>query len=516
MVQLKLTQLLRAQIFLVALGMLLMGSSLVTPVHAECLPVNTDEFVASSALENDHFGSEIAISGDWAVIAAERDDDNGLDAGAVFMYYFNGNQWVEHSRLLGPGGDAEDYFGYSVAISGNTVVVGSWKDYNIGPPATLGSAYVYTYNGSSWDFNTLLTNPDGGSGEYGVAVAVEGSTILVGAPQAYSSWGGSRGVAFMYRNYGDGWDNSIKLQPSNGALVYKFGYQVAISGSNIAIGAYGDQNNGFGSGSVFIFNIDSDQEVQKIYASNSAAYEEFGRAMDLDGNTLIIGSRDYAGPVGGAVFVYEYDGNQWVEGATLRDIFPSSSHAFGYFRIAVSGDLILVNDGYNNEMFLFSRDGSDWVYEDELVQPDPAVGGMFGGGFAVEDGVIMIGDQRHMHDDLKIGAVYVFDAGCSDVSAVSEGPISSFLTLHQNTPNPFNPSTVIRFTLQQSTNVELAVYDVSGQLVKSLLSDSMDSGTHGVRWNGRNDQGRAVSSGIYFARITAGSHRQSVKLLLMK
>jgi flagellar hook assembly protein FlgD len=88
--------------------------------------------------------------------------------------------------------------------------------------------------------------------------------------------------------------------------------------------------------------------------------------------------------------------------------------------------------------------------------------------------------------------------------------------LAQNYPNPFNPSTTIRFQLERGGPVSLRVIDVRGRIVRTLVDDSRDAGWYQVRWNGTDDAGRAVASGLYFYRLRAGSFEDQKKLLLVK
>jgi hypothetical protein len=90
------------------------------------------------------------------------------------------------------------------------------------------------------------------------------------------------------------------------------------------------------------------------------------------------------------------------------------------------------------------------------------------------------------------------------------------LTLHQNSPNPFNPSTVIRFYLPERCVMSLDVYDASGRLVKRLAAQNCEKGMHSVLWDGRDAAGRAAGSGIYFARLRAGKEVQSRKMILLR
>ncbi|MFZ0391968.1 MAG: choice-of-anchor D domain-containing protein, partial [Calditrichia bacterium] len=95
-------------------------------------------------------------------------------------------------------------------------------------------------------------------------------------------------------------------------------------------------------------------------------------------------------------------------------------------------------------------------------------------------------------------------------------PVKAF-ALHQNYPNPFNPSTRIQYDIPQNNlPVRLQIFNILGQQVSELVNENQSAGSYTVSWNGRNTQGQAVPSGMYIARIEAGSYSQSIKLILMK
>ena len=101
--------------------------------------------------------------------------------------------------------------------------------------------------------------------------------------------------------------------------------------------------------------------------------------------------------------------------------------------------------------------------------------------------------------------------------ATGIGDVVSYrFKLYQNHPNPFNPTTMIGYELDRSVDVQLDIYDVQGRLVRRLVNRVVEPGFHSIEWDGRNDSGRAVSSGIYFYRLRAGHTVQTRKMVLLK
>jgi hypothetical protein len=120
------------------------------------------------------------------------------------------------------------------------------------------------------------------------------------------------------------------------------------------------------------------------------------------------------------------------------------------------------------------------------------------------------------------GKSYRYMIGVIDGEGEFVSPIESFTMpaavakLGQNSPNPFNPTTAINFTLSAKENVTLAIYDVSGRLVKTLVSGTRDLGTHSVTWDGRDNTGTTVGSGVYFYRLDAGKFSDTKKMVMLK
>jgi len=104
----------------------------------------------------------------------------------------------------------------------------------------------------------------------------------------------------------------------------------------------------------------------------------------------------------------------------------------------------------------------------------------------------------------------------SDVSAIGDDGLPKVVQFTGAVPNPFNPATDIKFSLPRQADVSLRLYDVSGRLVRSLLGETMTAGAHEVRWNGRDDSGRSVASGTYFARLVVAGEASTRSLVLVR
>ena len=203
------------------------------------------KLLAGDGSGNDQFGYSVAISGNYAIVGARYDDDNGYNSGSA--YIFNVQTGTQLHKLTASDGAANDYFGRSVAIDGNYAIVGAHLDDDKG--AYSGSAYIYTI--SSGQLHKLVPEDGAGSDEFGYSVAISGNYAIVGAREDDDK-GTNSGSAYIF-NVQTG-AQLQKLVASDGATLDYFGYSVAISGNYVIVGAWGDDDNGASSGSAYIYS----------------------------------------------------------------------------------------------------------------------------------------------------------------------------------------------------------------------------------------------------------------------
>ena len=166
------------------------------------------------------FGNAVAISGTTMVIGARNDSTTASQAGAAVVYVRSGTNWTQQAKLLANDGAQGDKFGYSVAVSDNTIVIGA---YNVdGTFADAGSAYVFTRTGTTWTQQQKLTAGDGtASDEFGNAVAIQGDIIAVGAHFADLPSNAASGSVYLFRRSGTAWTPTQKLIPIPGLFPYR-------------------------------------------------------------------------------------------------------------------------------------------------------------------------------------------------------------------------------------------------------------------------------------------------------
>ncbi|MHC5113354.1 MAG: FG-GAP repeat protein [Planctomycetota bacterium] len=290
------------------------------------------KLTASDADSGDDYGFSVAVSGETIVVGSPRDDTlAGSRAGSVYVYVFDGGtlQWVEQDQLFANDAAADDRFGTSVAIDGDTIVVGATQDDDGLPNA--GAGYVFTRTAGVWGQQDKLTAamPTGTNQHLGRSAGVDGDVAVLGAWQSAPDGMFSVGAAWVFRRSGSTWSEEQKLTASDAADFRWFGLSVAISDPVIAVGAYGDRADDLSeSGGAYLFrhNGASWIEEDNVNASVPAADARFGWSVDVDGSTAVIGS----GTSGAGAWLFTYDGANWVEQTELTSTEPSLSAEYGY------------------------------------------------------------------------------------------------------------------------------------------------------------------------------------------
>jgi len=231
------------------------GSAYVFRYNGSGQWIEETKLLPSDGDSGDEFGSSVSMSSDAIIIGARFDDDNGTNSGSAYVFRYDGlGQWIEEAKLLAFDGAEEDYFGWSVSIDGGAIAVGALGDDDSGDD--LGSVYVFRYDGSVWSEEAKLSASDGPEWAFfGHSVSIDSDAIVVGAYLDNDS-GPDSGSAYVFRNDGSGqWNEEAKLLTSDGTSEEHFGYSVSSSGDAIVVGAVGDDDNGEFSGSAYVFDL---------------------------------------------------------------------------------------------------------------------------------------------------------------------------------------------------------------------------------------------------------------------
>ncbi len=263
------------------------------------------ELTASDAGASDNFGWSVSVSGDVVVVGARYHDAGGENSGSAYVFRYDGSTWVEEQELTASDAAANDYFGWSVSVSGDVVLVGALRDIDAGSDS--GSAYVFRYDGGTWGEEQKLTASDAADyDEFGRSVSVSGNLAVVGVPRDDDAASGS-GSAYVFRYNGGVWSEEQKLAASDAALGDLFGWSVSVSADTVVVGAYLDDDAAAASGSAYVFRYEAGTwvEQQKLTAPDAAAGDQFGESLSVSGNVAVVGARkdDHAGTSSGSAYV---------------------------------------------------------------------------------------------------------------------------------------------------------------------------------------------------------------------
>ena len=404
------------------------GLAIVVDDRDLCYPLMIDPLIqkakltASDGAGNDQFGNSVSISGDTVVVGASCDDSS---RGSAYVFVKPSGGWATTStfaaKLTASDGVALDYFGDAVSVSGDTVVVGA--PYN----SSQGSAYVFVKPPGGWattsTFAAKLTASDGAFDDYfGGSVSVSGETVVVGAS------GDTYGSAYVFVKPGADWADmtqTAKLTASDGAASDYFGVSVSISGDTVVVGANGDDDNGDTSGSAYVFvkpgaDWADMTQTAKLTASDGAAGDYFGDAVSISGDTVVVGAPcdDDNGGDSGSAYVFVKPSGGWSNMTQTAKLTASDGAEGDYFGISVSisGNTVVVgangdddNGSTSGSACVFVKPSGGWSNMTQtaiLTASDAAAGDYFGDAVSVSGGTVVVGAPD---DDSIQGSAYVFD-----------------------------------------------------------------------------------------------------------
>ncbi len=310
--------------------------------------------------EGEGFGHSVAISGTTAIIGTPGDDDNGFASGSAYL--FDINTGLQLFKLLPDDGDQLDQFGFFVAISGTTAIIGAPQDNDNGNAA--GSAYLYDITTGLQLFKLL---PDDGDqiDLFGYSVAISGTTAIVGAWRDEDN-GSNSGSAYLF-DITTGLQ-LFKLLPDDGAVNDEFGWSVAISGTTAIVGAWRDDDDGFDTGSAYLFDITTGLQLFKFLPDDGAEGDWFGISVAISGTTAIVGARrhDDNGVDTGSAYLFDI-----TTGEQLIKLLADDGEIYDYFgtSVAISGTTAIVGALWDDDNG--GESGSAYIFNAAKSSPCP-------------------------------------------------------------------------------------------------------------------------------------------------
>lgn len=447
--------LIRLAIVLAAAATVLAGAAPVAVGETRGLPAGATPLLAAQQAQltavdgaaYDYFGQAVAVSGDTAVVGAPSHAVGGtFQQGAAYVYVRAGGIWTQQQVLTASDGAAEDFFGSSVAVVGDTVVVGAPDD-DISGRVDQGSAYVYVRSGSIWFQQAKLTALDGEAGDrFGRSVALSGGTALVGALMDDVESRVDQGSAYVFVRSVTTWTQQAHLIASDGLSEDYFGCSVAVSGNTALVGAYGDDVRigllpSYEVGSAYVFvrppRSTTWAEDDHLFAPNPSGGDWFGSSVAVSDDTALIGSPlDDVGASAvteqGSAFVFQDSLRGWGFQTMLTGSGGATQDWFGA-SVALVGDTALIG-AYNKHIgtqpsqgcaYLFTRSAAAWAEDDQLTDVENgAAYDDFGFSVALSGDTALVGataDDLGPADNQGSAWVFLLD-GVAPVSTASVTP----------------------------------------------------------------------------------------------
>ena len=480
--------------------------------------LNETKLVPSDGQIGDSFGYSVASDGNYMVVGSVYSDSLGLNSGSVYVYENVGGVWTENTKLLASDGTEGQEFGYSVSISGDFILIGAFRDDQNGTNA--GAAYIFHKDSSGeWtDLQKLLPSDGSAYDEFGTSVSLHGEYAIIGAPLDHNN-SVETGSAYIFKWNGSSWAEEAKLLASNGiGTSPKFGISVSIYGDYSIIGAYSDEGLGTHPGAAYIFHFDGINWIQqsKLNASDANLNHLFGHSVSIYEDYVVVGSSSALTAAGGAALIFHRDGTTWTEEAMVEGSSNSIHSDFG-LSVSIDSDYLVVgapdddtNGNHAGCTYIFKRNGTNWIEQHVVLASDGTEDDKMGWSVFIEGDQVLSGAFGQYAGGQYCGAVYVYTGFVTDVNENESFPLEDF-RLEQNYPNPFNPSTTIRWEMPESRKVTLIVNDILGREIATLVNEESSVGKHEINFNATY-----LNSGIYFYRLKAGDFIQTKKMLFIK
>jgi hypothetical protein len=345
-----------------------------TPSMTPPLSLTETKISATDAFIEQQFGSALAVDGNTAVVGAPNHSVVADGSGAAYVYVRTASGWQFQQKLTASDATPQSFFGMSVAINNDTIVVGAHGDANAG--FSSGAAYVFVRSGNTWVQQQKLTGSENSpSDSFGLSVGIKGNTIVCGAfgnsPFNTITWG----TAYVFTRTGNAWIESQKLAASDasdfnnfGITVALFGYRLGISGDTIVAASQGRVEATIDTSipsAVYVFRRTPSgwHQQKRIFITDSGLLGQFGLTAAVSGDTIVIGSSGDStiASASGSAYVYRRNGeSKWVFTQKLFASDAARDDAFGS-TVAVSGNTVLVGAVNKSDVALLA--GAAYLFD---------------------------------------------------------------------------------------------------------------------------------------------------------
>ena len=444
------------------------------------------EVTDPNGVQQEYFGNSVAMDGNTAIVGAQNALVGGVSKGRAFVYVFNGSSWVLQATLKAPDGVQGDGFGFSVAVSGNSVIV-SAPYHTVGTKTQLGVVYIFVRSGTTWSKQAEFGPADGSSYDFfGGAVAIYGNTAVIGSTFHKVGTHAGQGTAYVYVRQLSSWTLQGHLNGPGSAQSDHWGSSVALYGNMALVGSpYHAVGGNLDEGAVdtFVRSGTSWSFQQQLTCPNSLAGDHCGWSVGLSGNTAIVGSPDIklGGYRSGAANIFVQIGSTWYSQAQLNPNPAQDDVAVGA-SVSVSGNyavigapILQVNGNVQQgAAWVYARSGNAWYQQGPFLSgADGATYDEFGGAVAISGLNVLVGAFGKAINSKPIeGAAYFLSplrAG-DDLEVDLSGPT---WILHPDDVDSFTVTVRDHGTAESNVIVQLGV-----PAVLAYQSDTPSQGTY--------------------------------------
>ena len=379
------------------------------------------KIVASDGAPFDTFGESLAVSVDTMVVGAKRANVVGTDSGAAYVFGKSGTGWDQSAKIVPADAAPGDLFGFGVAIDGDLIVVSSPADDDRG--GNSGSLYAFRRAAPGWIQESKLIPNDGQPGDLlglGLGLAVEGDTVIAGAPFQNAN-GAASGAIYVFVKAAGNWMQQAKLVPFEAYAGDNVGRTVALSGDVLVAGSSQGE-------AAYIFRRSGSSWLEEAKLT-AAPTEHFGFQAAISGTTILVGASAASGaaPAAGAVYVFEFDGTTWTRQARLVAADGMTGDNFGT-TLAIRDNRAVIgtfrtdgSHGLSSPAYLFQRAGPAWLQMGKFAASDWDPLATFGTPVAISGDHVCIGSSGA--DSLR-GAAYIFE-----LANLPSGGLGDLITL---------------------------------------------------------------------------------------
>lgn len=397
-------------------------SNSVSPAYAHVFEQNDNQWIQTSTITSNAqfssytFGTALAVYNDQLYISSYYDNGSN-DSGGIEVYNKPFTEWVKTTDIVASDSAAYDQFGYEVSLSGNRALVGAYGD-NESDDDHSGAAYFFEYDGENWINVGKFT---GNGGSFGKSVSLSGNSALIGAPDENTDINDSGAVYFYFHN-GIKWNEAGKLVAEDPVEGSDFGLAVDIENWRAVVGAPRQE-------AVYVFDFNDNllqfEQTAKLVKPEGNEDILFGRTLSLSDDRILISGHPFPIPVcmitcppypeiEGYAYIFEYDGNTWLE---MPQLTASDGFEGNYFGASVSldNDRAIIgaplDDEYGNgagAAYVFDFDGVNWVESTKLTATNPSAHETFGAAISLSGDQALISTAILDSMPVEHNKVYTF------------------------------------------------------------------------------------------------------------